>query len=315
MLRFAKARAARGLAPADSLTGIDVYDRYAGNLYRQAVFTLDDRGLAEGVVSDVIAEEILRPASAIRDDQAAVRLAVTAYWRCMAVADSWAWVCRVPSPDPAANADGAALSGLTARERGVLGMVLFGGLSYQQAGIGLGLTSAEVAALLRSVLVKAADGEPGELLGWQPAGGVAGGAQPGTPNGLSTGGDRLMTEQHGQDRWNVAEWHGKMLVDRNGEKIGKLQDVYVDVETDQPQFATVKEGLITRHLTFVPLGGIQIGPEDLQVVVTKKQVKDAPDIEMHGDELSQADESALYHHFELNYAPPNIQSGRRLARR
>jgi hypothetical protein len=27
------------------------------------------------------------------------------------------------------------------------------------------------------------------------------------------------------------------------------------------------------------------------------------------------DESALYHHFELNYAPADTQSGRRLARR
>ena len=35
--------------------------------------------------------------------------------------------------------------------------------------------------------------------------------------------------------WNVAEWHGKRLIDRNGEKIGKLQDVYVDVETDEPR--------------------------------------------------------------------------------
>ena len=40
---------------------------------------------------------------------------------------------------------------------------------------------------------------------------------------------------------------------RHGEKIGKLQDV--DVETDEPQFGTVKEGLIGRHLTFVPPGG------------------------------------------------------------
>jgi dTDP-4-dehydrorhamnose 3,5-epimerase-like enzyme len=34
-------------------------------------------------------------------------------------------------------------------------------------------------------------------------------------------------------------------------KIGKLQDVYVDVETDEPQFATVKGGFIGRHLTVV----------------------------------------------------------------
>ena len=115
--------------------------------------------------------------------------------------------------------------------------------------------------------------------------------------------------------WNVAEWHGKMLLDIDGEKIGKLQDVYVDVETDVPQFATVKEGFIGRHLTFVPLGGIKVGPDELQVAVYKSQVEDAPDIELHGEELSQADESSLYHHFELNYTPPDTESGRRLARR
>src|SRR5580692_8544053 len=110
-----------------------------------------------------------------------------------------------------------------------------------------------------------------------------------------------MSDEQGKAQWSAADWQGKMLVDINGEKIGKLQDVYVDVETDVPQFATVKEGFIGRHLTFVPLGGIQIGPDDLLVPVTKEQVRSAPEIEMHGDELSQADESALYHHFELNY--------------
>jgi uncharacterized protein YrrD len=114
---------------------------------------------------------------------------------------------------------------------------------------------------------------------------------------------------------NVADWHGRMLVDVDGQKIGKLQDVYVDVENDVPQFATVKEGFISRHLTFVPLGGITVGPNQLQVAVTKQQVQSAPNIEQHGEELSQDDESALYHHYELNYTPPNTESGRRLARR
>jgi uncharacterized protein YrrD len=89
-----------------------------------------------------------------------------------------------------------------------------------------------------------------------------------------------MTEDEGQAKRRVAEWHGKMLVDCNSEKIGKLQDVYVDVETDEPQFATVKEGFFDRHLTFVPPRGIQIGPDDLQVTVTKEQVRSAPDLEM-----------------------------------
>jgi hypothetical protein len=114
---------------------------------------------------------------------------------------------------------------------------------------------------------------------------------------------------------NIAEWHGKTLVDSDGQKIGKLQDVYVDVETDEPMFGTVKEGLIGRHLTFVPLAGLTFGPDALQMAVTREQVKGAPNIELRGDELSRADESALYHHYELNYTPPDTESGRRLARR
>jgi uncharacterized protein YrrD len=121
-----------------------------------------------------------------------------------------------------------------------------------------------------------------------------------------------MTEHQQDANWNVAESHGKIRVDRDGERIGKLQDVYVDVENDEPQFATVKKGFIGRHLTFVPLGGITIGPDDLQVAVTKEQIKSAPNIEQQREELSQADE---FHPYELNYTPPDTESGRRLARR
>ncbi len=62
-------------------------------------------------------------------------------------------------------------------------------------------------------------------------------------------------------------------------------------------------------------GAIKVGSDELQVAVSKQQVKDAPNIETHGDELSQADQSALHNHYELNHTPPNTESGRRLARR
>jgi uncharacterized protein YrrD len=120
---------------------------------------------------------------------------------------------------------------------------------------------------------------------------------------------RMVTHQ------KLAEWHGKELVDWDGESIGKLEDVYVDVETDEPMFGTVKEGLIGRHLTFVPLGEVTIGPDNLRVAVSKEQVREAPNIETEGEELSQADESLLYHHYQLNYIAPETESGRRLARR
>jgi hypothetical protein len=49
--------------------------------------------------------------------------------------------------------------------------------------------------------------------------------------------------------------------------------------------------------------------------VAKDKLRSGPNIEMHGEELSQADESTLYHHFELNNTPISTESGRRLARR
>jgi hypothetical protein len=53
----------------------------------------------------------------------------------------------------------------------------------------------------------------------------------------------------------------------------------------------------------------------LQVPVSSEQVKDAAEIALEGDELSQRDESDLCHHYELNYTPPASAGGRRLARR
>ena len=111
------------------------------------------------------------------------------------------------------------------------------------------------------------------------------------------------------------DWLGKVVVDRDGQRIGKLHDVYVDVETDEPQFGTVKEGFIGRHLTFVPLIGVQVGPDELRATVLKEQVTSAPDLDLKGQEMSVADESALYHHFEMNYTAVASDSGRRLARR
>jgi sporulation protein YlmC with PRC-barrel domain len=114
---------------------------------------------------------------------------------------------------------------------------------------------------------------------------------------------------------DFSDWRGKDLVDRHGERIGKLEDVYFDVATEQPQFATVKEGLIGRHLTFVPLTEVTIGPDNLRVSASKAEVKGAPNLAVERDELSQSDESTLYHYYKLNYTPSDTPSGRRLARR
>lgn len=113
---------------------------------------------------------------------------------------------------------------------------------------------------------------------------------------------------------NISDWRGKEIVDRDGDKIGKLEEVYIDTETDAPVFGTVKEGLISKHLTFVPLADATASPDGLRVNVSKEQVKDAPNIDQDG-ELTANDESDLYRHYDLLYTPASAPSGRRLAKR
>jgi hypothetical protein len=114
---------------------------------------------------------------------------------------------------------------------------------------------------------------------------------------------------------DLSEWRGRTLNDANGERIGKLEDVYFDIDTDEAQFGTVKEGLFGRHLTFVPLAGATVGPDNLQVATTVSDVKDAPNIALEGDQLTAEGESVLYHHYKLNYTPSDRESKKRLVRR
>ena len=112
----------------------------------------------------------------------------------------------------------------------------------------------------------------------------------------------------------LGDWRGKDVLDRDGEKIGKLEDVYIDTETDVEEFGTVKEGLISKHLTFVPLQDVRANPNYLQVKVAKALVKEAPNVETEA-ELSAFDEEGVYRHYGISYAPPSTPSGRRLGKR
>jgi uncharacterized protein (TIGR02271 family) len=99
------------------------------------------------------------------------------------------------------------------------------------------------------------------------------------------------------------EWRGRNLVDSDGEKIGTIEEIYLDGATDQPEWALVNTGLFGTKSNFVPLEGAAPSGEDVRTQVTKSQVKDAPGIEADG-ELSPEEESALYSHYGLDYGAP-----------
>lgn len=98
----------------------------------------------------------------------------------------------------------------------------------------------------------------------------------------------------------VYEWHGRNVVGSDGEKIGKLAEIYDDPETGKPEWATVSSGLFGTRSNFVPLAGAAPAGEDVRVRVTKEQVKDAPGVEADG-ELSEQEERRLFEHYGVPF--------------
>jgi uncharacterized protein (TIGR02271 family) len=96
---------------------------------------------------------------------------------------------------------------------------------------------------------------------------------------------------------------GEDLVGRDGEKIGEIQEIYLDTESGQPEWALVNTGLFGMKSTFVPIREASHEDDGLRVPYEKSMVKDAPKIDPDG-QLSREEESELYRHYGLDYSAP-----------
>jgi uncharacterized protein (TIGR02271 family) len=96
------------------------------------------------------------------------------------------------------------------------------------------------------------------------------------------------------------QWHGRTMIGSDGEKIGKISEIYDDPQTGKPEWATVSTGLFGTKSSFVPLAGASPEGEDVRAQVTKDQVKDAPGVEADG-ELSEQEERRLFEHYAVPY--------------
>jgi uncharacterized protein (TIGR02271 family) len=97
----------------------------------------------------------------------------------------------------------------------------------------------------------------------------------------------------------ILSWRGRELYDRDGEKIGKIDEVYLDTTSNQPEWALVNTGLFGLKSTFVPLRDAEATGDEVRVAHTKSHVKDAPGIDPDG-QLSESEEAELYRHYDLD---------------
>src|SRR3954452_18508199 len=107
---------------------------------------------------------------------------------------------------------------------------------------------------------------------------------------------------------DLLQKRGQDLYDQSGEKIGKIEEIYLDADTGAPEWALVNTGLFGTKSTFVPLRDASEDAGNLRVPYEKAQVKDAPKMDPDG-ELSQQQEGELYGHYGLDYSESRSDSG------
>jgi uncharacterized protein (TIGR02271 family) len=106
----------------------------------------------------------------------------------------------------------------------------------------------------------------------------------------------------------VAEWRGSTAVDSDGQKIGTIEEIYMDTETGRPEWLAVKTGMFGSKVSFIPIAEASEAGGEVRVPYDKQQVKDAPNAEADG-ELSQEEEAGLYSHYGLDYSEARSDSG------
>jgi sporulation protein YlmC with PRC-barrel domain len=97
---------------------------------------------------------------------------------------------------------------------------------------------------------------------------------------------------------SILDRRGDDLFDGNGDKIGTIEEVYLDAETDEPAWAVVQTGLLGTKRIFVPLRDATEGEEGVTVPYSKQTVKDAPEVD-HDGAISKDEEAALLRHYGL----------------
>jgi uncharacterized protein (TIGR02271 family) len=97
--------------------------------------------------------------------------------------------------------------------------------------------------------------------------------------------------------FNPQDLIGRTAIDSAGDKIGKIGQIYLDDQTGEPAWVTVSTGMFGTKESFAPVSGSTTTADgDLQLGVTKDQIKDAPNVDSDGH-IGEDEQSTLYGYY------------------
>jgi len=94
---------------------------------------------------------------------------------------------------------------------------------------------------------------------------------------------------------------GSTAYGSDGNKIGKVGQLYLDDQTGQPEFITVNTGLFGTSESFVPVENASLDGDRVVLPFTKDKVKDAPNVDLNGGHLDESEEQRLYEYYGRSY--------------
>ena len=94
---------------------------------------------------------------------------------------------------------------------------------------------------------------------------------------------------------------GGTVVGSDGDKIGKVSQVFLDDQTGNPEWVTVTTGLFGTAESFIPLTQGSVRGDEIHVPYDKATVKGAPRVDDSNGKLSEAEEGELYRYYGLDY--------------
>ncbi|MDQ6897286.1 MAG: PRC-barrel domain-containing protein, partial [Actinomycetota bacterium] len=97
----------------------------------------------------------------------------------------------------------------------------------------------------------------------------------------------------------ISDIMGSTVTGSDG-KIGEVGQVFLDDQTDAPEWVTVRTGLFGTKESFVPIAEATLADGGLKVPYSKDLVKDAPRVDVEQGHLSLDEEAELYRHYGLD---------------
>jgi sporulation protein YlmC with PRC-barrel domain len=103
----------------------------------------------------------------------------------------------------------------------------------------------------------------------------------------------------------VRRWKGRIVLDRDGQYIGSVEEIYYDAETDQPGWALLDLGRADGKTSLVPLANASEWRERIHVPYDRTTVLRAPGMPPTR-RLWPQDEAAVYRYYDLDYTWASI---------